>query len=46
MSTRAPRGYARSRPRRWKAFFMTFFAWVLDSFDFTILTFVLAGHPR
>ncbi len=26
---------------QWKAFLATFFAWVLDAFDFTILTFVL-----
>lgn len=26
---------------QWKAFLTTFFAWVLDAFDFTILTFVL-----
>jgi SHS family lactate transporter-like MFS transporter len=26
---------------QWKAFLSTFFAWVLDAFDFTILTFVL-----
>jgi SHS family lactate transporter-like MFS transporter len=28
-------------PTQWKAFLTTFFAWVLDAFDFTILTFVL-----
>jgi SHS family lactate transporter-like MFS transporter len=28
-------------PVQWKAFLTTFFAWVLDAFDFTILTFVL-----
>lgn len=27
---------------QWKVFTTTFFAWVLDAFDFTILTFVLA----
>ena len=27
---------------QWKAFLTTFAAWVLDAFDFTILTFVLA----
>jgi MFS transporter, SHS family, lactate transporter len=27
---------------QWKVFLTTFFAWVLDAFDFTILTFVLA----
>src|ERR671920_1462832 len=26
---------------QWKAFLTTYFAWVLDAFDFTILTFVL-----
>jgi MFS transporter, SHS family, lactate transporter len=26
---------------QWKAFLTTFFAWVIDAFDFTILTFVL-----
>jgi MFS transporter, SHS family, lactate transporter len=29
------------KPVQWKAFLTTFFAWVLDAFDFTILTFVL-----
>ena len=28
---------------QWKAFLATFFAWVLDAFDFTILTFVLVN---
>ena len=28
---------------QWKAFLTTFFAWVLDAFDFTILTFVLVN---
>jgi hypothetical protein len=27
---------------QWKAFLATFAAWVLDAFDFAILTFVLA----
>ena len=31
----------RVTPVQWKAFLTTFFAWVLDAFDFTILTFVL-----
>ncbi len=26
---------------QWKAFFATFFGWLLDAFDFTILTFIL-----
>src|ERR687893_1681116 len=30
-------------PVQWKAFLTTFFAWVLDAFDFTILTFVLVN---
>ena len=33
-----PNGITRTQ---WKAFLTTFFAWVLDAFDFTILTFVL-----
>ena len=28
---------------QWRAFLATFFAWVLDAFDFTILTFVLVN---
>src|SRR5690606_17247515 len=28
---------------QWKAFLATFFAWVIDAFDFTILTFVLVN---
>jgi SHS family lactate transporter-like MFS transporter len=28
---------------QWKAFLATFFAWVLDAFDFTIITFVLVN---
>ena len=33
-------------PAQWKAFLTTFFAWVLDAFDFTILTFVLIDIQR
>ena len=36
------RGIARCPRAQWKAFLTTFAAWVLDAFDFTILTFVLA----
>ncbi|MGE0814647.1 MAG: MFS transporter [Vicinamibacterales bacterium] len=34
--------YRQVSAQQWKAFITTFFAWVLDAFDFTILTFVLA----
>jgi SHS family lactate transporter-like MFS transporter len=34
-------GLGHVTPTQWKAFLTTFFAWVLDAFDFTILTFVL-----
>ncbi len=34
-------GLRQVTPTQWKAFLTTFFAWVLDAFDFTILTFVL-----
>ena len=33
--------YRQVTGEQWKAFLTTFFAWVLDAFDFTILTFVL-----
>ena len=33
--------YRQVSSAQWKAFLTTFFAWVLDAFDFTILTFVL-----
>jgi SHS family lactate transporter-like MFS transporter len=34
--------YRQVSAAQWKVFLTTFFAWVLDAFDFTILTFVLA----
>ncbi len=40
MST--PPWYRQVSAAQWKAFLTTFAAWVLDAFDFTILTFVLA----
>lgn len=33
--------YRQVSREQWKAFLATFFAWVIDAFDFTILTFVL-----
>ena len=42
MSTSTLPWYRQVSSQQWKAFSITFFAWVLDSFDFTILTFVLA----
>jgi SHS family lactate transporter-like MFS transporter len=33
--------YRQVTPQQWKTFLTTFTAWTLDSFDFTILTFVL-----
>ncbi|MBP7779082.1 MAG: MFS transporter [Acidobacteria bacterium] len=33
--------YRQVSSAQWKAFLTTFFAWVLDAFDFTIITFVL-----
>ncbi|MBM3780817.1 MAG: MFS transporter [Acidobacteria bacterium] len=33
--------YRQISPQQWKTFLTTFTAWTLDSFDFTILTFVL-----
>jgi SHS family lactate transporter-like MFS transporter len=38
----SPPWYRQVSAGQWKAFLATFFAWVLDAFDFTILTFVLA----
>jgi SHS family lactate transporter-like MFS transporter len=35
--------YRRVSREQWKAFLATFFAWVIDAFDFTILTFVLVN---
>ena len=43
---RGPSRCARYRQvsrEQWKAFLATFFAWVIDAFDFTILTFVLVN---
>lgn len=37
-----PPWYRQVSAAQWKAFLTTFAAWVLDAFDFTILTFVLA----
>ena len=37
-----PPWYRQVSRAQWKAFLTTFAAWVLDAFDFTILTFVLA----
>ncbi|MEZ5416253.1 MAG: MFS transporter [Vicinamibacterales bacterium] len=42
MSTSALPWYRQVSAQQWKVFLTTFFAWVLDAFDFTILTFVLA----
>lgn len=42
----AARWYREVSPVQWKAFLATFAAWVLDAFDFTILTFVLADIQR
>jgi MFS transporter, SHS family, sialic acid transporter len=33
--------YRQVNREQWRAFAATFFGWVLDGFDFTILTFVL-----
>jgi MFS transporter, SHS family, lactate transporter len=33
--------YRQVNPEQWRAFFATFLGWVLDGFDFTILTFIL-----
>ena len=35
--------YRQVSKEQWKAFLATFFAWVIDAFDFTILTFVLVN---
>jgi SHS family lactate transporter-like MFS transporter len=35
--------YRQVSREQWKAYLTTFFAWVLDAFDFTILTFVLVN---
>ncbi len=45
-TTRAARPvswYRQVSREQWKAFLATFFAWVIDAFDFTILTFVLVN---
>ena len=33
--------YRQVNREQWKAFFATFFGWLLDGFDFTIMTFIL-----
>ena len=33
--------YRQVTREQWKAFFATFLGWLLDGFDFTILTFIL-----
>jgi MFS transporter, SHS family, lactate transporter len=38
--------YRQVTPTQWNAFFATFLGWVLDGFDFTILTFLLADIGR
>jgi len=38
--------YREVTPEQWKAFFATFLGWVLDGFDFTILTFLLVDIQR
>ncbi|MGE3274026.1 MAG: MFS transporter [Vicinamibacterales bacterium] len=43
MSTATLPWYRQLTPEQRKAFFTTFAAWVLDAFDFTILTFVLVN---
>ena len=32
--------------RQWRAFFAAYFGWMLDGFDFTILTFLLVDIER
>ncbi len=36
-----PPWYRQVTPVQWRAFFATFLGWMLDAFDFTILTFIL-----
>ena len=40
------RWYRKVSREQWKAFLATFFAWVIDAFDFTIITFVLTDIRR
>ncbi len=40
------RWYQDVTPAQWKAFLAVFLGWVLDAFDFTILTFLLADIQR
>jgi SHS family lactate transporter-like MFS transporter len=40
------RWYRQVSREQWKAFLATFFAWVIDAFDFTILTFVLVNIQK
>lgn len=46
MPAAVTRWYTQVSATQWKAFLATFSAWVLDAFDFTILTFVLADIQR
>jgi SHS family lactate transporter-like MFS transporter len=40
-TTNHPGLFSQVNKDQWRAFFATFFGWVLDGFDFTILTFIL-----
>ena len=38
--------YSQVNPEQWRAFWATFLGWVLDGFDFTIVTFILIDIER
>ena len=41
LSQHEPLWYRQVTGEQWRAFFATFFGWLLDGFDFTIMTFIL-----
>ena len=41
MNRREPPWYRQVNGEQWRAFLATFFGWMLDGFDFTIMTFIL-----
>ena len=41
LSQHEPPWYRQITGEQWRAFFATFFGWLLDGFDFTIMTFIL-----
>lgn len=46
LSRSTPPWYREVTPQQWKAFLATFLGWVLDGFDFTILSFIIIDIQR